>query len=71
MMDIGKGDGLTAFLAVWGAILSSITFGWTLCKDLRDRPKIRITARLRIMGHRSGDGAPDLNSSTSSERFRF
>jgi hypothetical protein len=58
MMDTGKGDGLTAFLAVWGAILSSITFGWTLYKDLRDRPKIRITARLRIMGHRSGDGAP-------------
>ncbi len=48
---------MTAFLAVWGAILSSITFGWTLYKDLRDKAKIKLTARLRIMGKRGGDGA--------------
>jgi len=52
-----KGFNMTAFLAVWGAILSSITFGWTLYKDLRDKAKIKLTARLRIMGKRDVDGA--------------
>lgn len=57
---------LTTFLAVWGAILSSITFGWTLYRDLRDRAKVRISARLRLIGQRDGDGAffaaaPNLN----------
>ena len=49
---------MTAFLAVWGAILSSITFGWTLYKDLRDKAKIKLSAQLRIIGEREGDGAP-------------
>ena len=57
---------MTAFLAVWGAILSSITFDWTLYKDLRDKAKMRLSARLRIIGRREGDGAlfvanPSLN----------
>jgi hypothetical protein len=57
---------VTGFLAVWGAILSSITFGWTLYRDVRDRAKVKITARLRGMGQRDGDGAwfaaaPHLN----------
>jgi hypothetical protein len=57
---------LTTFLAVWGAILSSITFGWTLYRDLRDRAKVKISARLRLIGKRDGDGAlfaaaPNLN----------
>jgi hypothetical protein len=58
-------SGLTKFLAVWGAILSSITFGWSLYRDLRDRAKIKISAELRRIGQREGDGAfftaaPDL-----------
>ena len=48
---------MTRFLAVLGAILASITFGWTLYRDLRDRAKIRISARLRLIGRREGDGA--------------
>lgn len=60
------GFNLTPFLAVWGAILSSITLGWTLYRDLRDRAKVKVSARLRIMGRRAGDGAlyvadPKLN----------
>lgn len=33
---------LVAFLAVWGAILSSIAFGWNLYRDLTDRGKLRV-----------------------------
>jgi hypothetical protein len=66
LLDWTKAVNMTAFLAVWGAILSSITFGWTLYKDLRDKAKIKLSARLRIMGKREGDGAlfvadPSLN----------
>jgi hypothetical protein len=65
-MDAGKSGGLTMFLAVWGAILSSITFGWTLYRDMRDRAKIKLTAQLRRIGRREGDGQgyaaePSLN----------
>lgn len=48
---------MTAILAIWGAILSSFTFGWTLYKDLRDKAKIQLSVRLRVIGERSGDGA--------------
>jgi hypothetical protein len=48
---------MTTFLAIWGAILSTLTLGWTLYRDLLDRPRINVTARLRIIGRRSGDGA--------------
>lgn len=34
---------LTAFLAVWGAILSSIGMGWNLYRDLSDRGRLRVT----------------------------
>ena len=53
---IGDASKLTAFLAVWGAILSSITFGWTLYRDLRDRAKIKLTAEVRRIGQRDADG---------------
>jgi hypothetical protein len=53
---IGDAKGLTTFLAVWGALLSSITFGWTLYRDLRDRAKIKLTAGVRRIGQRDGDG---------------
>ena len=65
-MVADKSDGLTMFLAVWGAILSSIIFGWTLYKDLRDKAKIKVTANIRRIGRREGDGQgydaePSLN----------
>jgi hypothetical protein len=47
---------LTSFLAVWGAILSSVTFGWNLLRDLRDQAKVRISASLRAIIQRD-DGA--------------
>ena len=50
-------SGLTKFLAVWGAILSSITFAWSLYRDLRDLAKIKISGELRRIGQREGDGA--------------
>ena len=49
---------MITFLAVWGAILSSITFGWTLYRDLRDKAKIRVTASLKRIGKQKEDGAP-------------
>jgi len=65
---------LTTFLAVWGALLSSITFGWALYKDLRDKAKIKVTASLRRIGRREVDGAyymsePSLNIVGSSEEL--
>ena len=38
---------VTKFLAVYGSLLSSITFGWTLFRDLRDRAKLKLSARVR------------------------
>jgi predicted MFS family arabinose efflux permease len=43
---------VTAFLAVWGALLSTATAGWTLYKDLPDKAKIKLTVSLRCMGRR-------------------
>jgi hypothetical protein len=40
---------LTTFLALWGAILSSITFGWNLFRDLRDRANVKVDAMLRYI----------------------
>jgi hypothetical protein len=38
---------LTGLLALWGAVLSSITFGWNLLRDLRDRAHLKLGAHLR------------------------
>ena len=38
---------LTGLIALYGAALSSITFGWNLLRDLRDRAKLKLVARLR------------------------
>ncbi len=35
------------FLAVYGALLSSVTFGWNLLRDQRDRAKLKLTANVR------------------------
>jgi len=64
----------TAFLAVWGALLSTATAGWTLYKDLRDKAKIRLTVRLRCLGQREGDGAyymadPGMNLTGMSDQL--
>jgi hypothetical protein len=38
---------VTTFLAIWGALLSSATFGWNLRRDLSDRARLQLTARVR------------------------
>ena len=40
----------TTFLAFWGAILSSVTFGWNLYRDLTDRARLKLTAHVRKIG---------------------
>lgn len=50
IMDASKIGSLTTFLAVWGAILSSITFGWTLFRDLRDKAKFHLNIKVRRIG---------------------
>jgi hypothetical protein len=37
---------MTTFLAVWGAVLSTILAMWNIYKDLRDRGNIRVQAYL-------------------------
>ena len=37
---------LTSVLAIWGAVLSSITFGWNLFRDVRDRPDVKLKGTL-------------------------
>jgi hypothetical protein len=49
-MDADKGLTLTSVLAFYGAILSSITFGWTLFRDLRDRAKLKVIVKVRRIG---------------------
>ena len=54
--------------------MSSITFGWTLYRDLRDKAKVRVTARVRRIGQRDGDGVffsiePGLNVAGASEQL--
>lgn len=39
--------GLTEFLAVYGALLSSVGLGWNLYRDLLDRPRLQVSANVR------------------------
>ncbi len=62
---------LTSFLAVWGAIVSSVTAGWTLYRDLRDRAQVKLSADLRRIAP-GGEGKllsirPDLNIEGASQ----
>lgn len=40
-------SGLTEFLAAYGALLSSVGFGWTLYRDLLDRANLQVSASIR------------------------
>jgi hypothetical protein len=46
-MQIGNVTGLTTVLAVYGALLGSFTFGWTLYRDMRDRARIKFSVAVR------------------------
>jgi hypothetical protein len=66
-------DNLTKFLAVWGAILATFGLGWNLYKDLVDRPKLKVTARVRRIA-RATDGkyfavAPEMPVQASEKLF--
>lgn len=37
---------LTTFLAVWGALLSSVGLGWNLFRDLNNRGRLRVSCYL-------------------------
>jgi hypothetical protein len=38
---------LTPLLAIWGAFLSSVALGWNLFRDLTERPKAKVEAKVR------------------------
>ena len=46
-MSVGKTTDLTIVIAVYGALLSSITFGWNLLRDLGDRGKLKLELSIR------------------------
>lgn len=48
-MSVDKATDLTIVLAVYGALLSSITFGWNLLRDLSDRGKLKLELSIRKM----------------------
>jgi len=65
--------GLTQFLAVYAALLSSIGFGWTLYRDLLDRAKLQVSADVRRVGT-GADGRlfsikPDIQIEGASEQL--
>jgi len=66
-------DYLTKFLAAWGALLATFGLGWTLYRDLLDRARLQISARVRRIGV-STDGkyyavAPHLKVEASEKLF--
>lgn len=49
-------DDTTFYIAIYGATLSTIVFGWELFKYLNDRPNIRVETNFRIIvGRSKGD----------------
>ena len=64
---------LTSVIAFYGAVLSSIAFGWNLYRDLRDRARLRIKIHIR-RAVQSPDGkwyqvSPDLPVQAASEKL--
>ena len=48
---------MTTFLAIWGAVVSTIAILWNIRRDLSDRGKVRVLCYLGVL--RGGDGPPD------------
>jgi hypothetical protein len=42
----GRAFAVTTFLAIWGALLSTVLAAWNIYKDIRDRGNIRVEAYL-------------------------
>jgi hypothetical protein len=47
---------LTDYLAIWGAVLSTILAGWSIYKDYLKRYRVRVEAGFRVVFQ--GDGGP-------------
>jgi hypothetical protein len=66
-------DGLTRFLATWGAIVASVGLGWNIYRDAVDRAKLQLSARIRRMGYsttgQSFFVAPDMKVQASEELY--
>jgi hypothetical protein len=43
---LGPAFAVTTFLAIWGALLSTVLAAWNIYKDIRDRGNIRVEAYL-------------------------
>ena len=64
---------LTEFLAVYGALLATLGWGWNLYRDLLDRPRLQVSVRVRRIGT-GADGRlfslhPDLQVEGASEQL--
>jgi len=46
-MTSSSSIGITDVLALWGAVLSSVAFGWNLYRDLLDRGQLKVSAQVR------------------------
>ncbi len=64
---------LTPLLAIWGAFLSSVALGWNLYRDLTDRPKVKVEAKVRriviIPGGQWYAAAPNLEIPGASQQL--
>jgi hypothetical protein len=64
---------LTPLLAIWGAFLSSVALGWNLFRDLTDRPKVKVEAKVRrivvIPGGQWYAAAPNLEIQGASQQL--
>jgi hypothetical protein len=72
-MSDEKTSTLTTVLAVYGALLSSLVFGWSLYRDLADRARFKISASIRRITQDTGGRPyavmPDLHVEPTSEQL--
>jgi hypothetical protein len=74
MQAAASSDGLTRFLATWGAIVSTAALSVTLYREWLDRAKLQICASVRRIAF-SDDGkmvaavAPDVNVEASEQLY--
>jgi hypothetical protein len=58
---------ITTVLAIWGAVLSTITVVWNVLRDRRDRPKLKLTPLLELMAQDSYGHLHPLKDLTGEE----
>jgi hypothetical protein len=65
---------LTTFFAIYAALLSSFTFGWNIFRDLLDKAKLKVSARLGRLARNEVTGQyyavnPDIPVHGASEQL--